>query len=97
LHATTTWVGPVIVGLFSLLVTGHFFGKLTMAHAFLLFAAPLLAWLPEMPYVRRLPSGLRGLARVLLVAGLVGAVLIQAQRTFNEESSSGEDYMESGR
>ena len=49
-------LGVPIVGLFSLLVIGRFFGELTSAHAILLFCAPLLGWLPELPYVRRLPS-----------------------------------------
>ena len=39
-----------MVGLFSLLVIGHFFGELTTAHAILLLFAPLLGWLPELPY-----------------------------------------------
>src|SRR5206468_10182489 len=35
-----------MIGLFALLVVGHFFGSLTTPHALLLFAAPLLCWLP---------------------------------------------------
>ena len=49
-------LGVAIVGLFSLLVIGHFFGQLTTAHAALLLFAPLLGSLPEIPYLRGLPT-----------------------------------------
>jgi hypothetical protein len=60
-------IGVGIVGLFSLLVIGRFFGELRTDHALALFMAPLLAWLPELPRLRRLPPWARGLARVFLV------------------------------
>jgi hypothetical protein len=100
-------VGVAVVGLFSLLVIGHFFGHLTTAHAILLMLAPLLGWLPELPYLRRLPSWARGLARVIVVGALVSAVVVHAQRKFVEDfrSPSGsppkepsiQDYMDFGR
>ena len=65
-------LGVPIVGLFSLLVIGRFFGELTSVHAILFFCAPLLGWLPELPYLRRLPSWARGLARVILVGRGLG-------------------------
>ena len=46
----TAQLGVPIVGLFSLLVIGRFFGQLTTAHAILLVFAPLLAWIPELIY-----------------------------------------------
>src|SRR5262249_25973011 len=58
-------LGVGVVGLFSLLVIGRFFGDLRTDHALVLFAAPLLAWLPELPRLRRLPPWARGVARVL--------------------------------
>jgi len=85
---TTGPIGVAIVGLFSLLVIGRFFGQLTSAHASLLFGAPLLGWLPELPYLRRLPPWARGLARVILVAALVSAVVVDAQRKFVEGSKA---------
>ena len=100
-------LGIPIIGLFSLLVIGRFFGELTSAHAILLFCAPLLGWLPELPYVRRLPSWARGLARVILVGALVSAVLVQAQRKFDRdfqspsgtgiEEPSAQDYLNFGK
>jgi hypothetical protein len=100
-------IGVAVVGLFSLLVIGRFFGELTSAHAILLFCAPLLGWLPELPYLRRLPPWARGLGRVILVGVMVSAVVVHAQRKFVEDSnaSSGleskepsvQDYMDLGR
>jgi len=99
--------GVAIVGLFSLVVIGRFFGQLTSAHAVLLFCAPLLGWLPELPYLRRLRPWARGLTRVILVGALVSAVVVDAQQKFVEGSnaSSGsepeepsiQDYKDFGR
>jgi hypothetical protein len=99
-------LGVAVVGLYSLLVIGRFFGELSSAHAILLFAGPLLAWLPELPVLRRLPRWARNLARVLLVALLVSAILIAVGRKFLEDSPSrdsesegptADDYMNYGR
>jgi hypothetical protein len=81
-------LGVPIIGLFSLLVMGRFFGELPSAFALLLFCAPLLGWLPELPYVNRLPSWARGLARVLLVGALVSALVVLAQRKFDRDFQS---------
>jgi hypothetical protein len=100
-------IGVAVVGLFSLLVIGHFFGQLTTTNAILLFCAPLLGWLPELPYLHRLPLWARGLARVILVGALVSTVVIHAQMKFVEDfrspsgsapkESSIQDYMDFGR
>jgi hypothetical protein len=79
-------VGIGIVCLFSLLILGRFFGKLTTPHAIVLFAAPLLCWLPELPGVRGLWPSMRGVLRVLLVVIPVALVAAQAKLTFDEES-----------
>jgi hypothetical protein len=89
---TTGAIGVIVASLFSLLVIGHFFGELTTAHAILLFVAPLLGWLPELSYVRRLPRWARGLARVILVAIAVLGVVTSAQLKFVEASSKGSGY-----
>jgi hypothetical protein len=81
-------LGVPIIGLFSLLVMGRFFGELTSAYALLLFCAPLLGWIPELPYIRRMPSWARGLARVLLVGALVSALVVLAQRKFDRDFQS---------
>jgi hypothetical protein len=68
-------LGLGIVGLFALVVVGYFFGSLSTVNAAVLFFAPLLCWLPELPYLRRAWSWLRGLVRVVVVAAPVVAVV----------------------
>jgi hypothetical protein len=75
-------IGVSVVGLSSLLIIGRFFGELRTDHAVLLFAAPLLAWLPELPRLRRLPPWARGLLRVVLVGLVVSGVFADATRRF---------------
>ena len=75
-------IGISVVALASLLVIGRFFGELRTDHAVLLLTAPLLAWLPELPKVRRLPPWGRGLLRVFLVGMVVSGVLADATRRF---------------
>ena len=84
---STAAIGPAVVGLCGLLVIGRFFGELRTDHAILLFAAPLLAWLPEVPRLRRLPPWARGLLRVFLVALVVAGVVADAARRFNAASA----------
>jgi hypothetical protein len=100
-------LGVGVVGLFSLLVIGHFFVELTTTHAVLLGLTPLLCWLPELPYVRKVPLWLRGLARLAVVAAPLGIIVVQAQQRFAENSGSStapaadeptvEDYMNFGK
>ncbi len=100
--------GPLsigVVGLFALLVIGRFFGELTTLHALLLGSAPLLAWAPDLPGMRRLGARQRGVLRVVLTALPVAAAVFLAQRSFVEDSAPTgtddggatiEDYMNYG-
>ena len=100
-------IGVAVVGLSSLLVIGRFFGELRTDHAVLLFVAPLLAWIPELPRLRRMPPWARGLLRVLLVGLVVSGVLADAARRFvgntgpsakpGSHEPSVDDYMNFGR
>jgi hypothetical protein len=99
-------LGLGVVGLFALLVVGRFFGQLTTGNAVLLFLAPLLGWLPEGPYLRRLGPVNRGILRVLFTAVPMAVALILAQQQFTANStqtspgSSGttiQDYMDFGK
>jgi hypothetical protein len=84
-------VGPpgiAVIGLFSLLCIGFFFGELSSVHAVLLFSVPLLGWLPELPPLGRLPAWVRGLVGVVLVGIAVTVVLIRAQTKFNRDFHS---------
>jgi hypothetical protein len=99
-------VGLGVVGLFALVVIGLFFGKLATNHAALLFFAPLLCAIPELPYLRRMGPRLRGFAKVLLATAPIALVLILAFQKFNEDATktsgdanqgSVEDYMNYGK
>jgi hypothetical protein len=68
-------LGLGIVGLFALVVVGRFFGSLTTANAAALLFAPLLCWLPELPYLRNAWAWVRALVRVVVVAAPAMAVL----------------------
>jgi hypothetical protein len=98
-------LGVGVVGLFGLLVIGRFFGQLTTTHAALLFFAPLLCWLVELPGVRWLNPRLGAVLQLLLVAVPLAIVLSQAKQTFDEaarmvpasQEPSLQDYMDYGK
>jgi hypothetical protein len=69
------WLGPGIVLIFGVLVIGRFFSNLGTVHALVLFFAPLLGWLPELPYLCRLRPSLRGLLRVAVTAASAAVVV----------------------
>ena len=71
--------GVGVVGLFALLVVGRLFADLTTLNAALLFAAPLLGWLPELLPARR---GVRVALRLGLAAVPVVVALVLAQAAF---------------
>ncbi len=50
-------LGTAIVLFYSLVVAGRFFGELSSTHAIVLFASPLVAWLPELPPCAGSPAG----------------------------------------
>jgi len=98
--------GVAIVELASLLIIGRFFGELRTDHALVLFVAPSLAWLPELPRLRRMPPWARGLTRVVLVSAVVSVVVADAARRFvaaagpsapGSNGPSGQDYASLGR
>jgi hypothetical protein len=95
-------LGVGVVGLFALLVVGRLFADLTTLNAALLFAAPLLGWLPELLPARR---GIRVALRLGLAAVPVVVALALAQAKFTADSArpgsgtegSLEDYMSFGK
>jgi hypothetical protein len=98
-------LGVAMIGLYSLLVVGRFFGELSSTHGILLLASPLLGWLPELPGSGRLPKWARNLSRVLLVGILVSGVVIHTAVNLSDKPSSAsepnepsaEDYSNFGR
>jgi len=63
------------------------FAGLTTQNATLLFAAPLMAWLPELPLFRRIGPRIRGGLRVVLTAALVIITLVLARQKFAADSA----------
>ncbi len=99
-------IGVAVVGLFALLVVGCCFGQLGVLPAALLLCGPLLCWVPELPYLRRLGPRLRGLGRVVTTAVPVAVVLVLAMQKFVADSSQTsqgareatlQDYMDYGK
>ena len=80
--------GLAVVGVFSLLVIGRFFGMLDTSRAVVLFLAPLVCWLPELRVAERLRPGFRGMARILLAAIPVILVVAVAHQRFAAATTS---------
>lgn len=79
-------IGLGAVGLFSLLLVGHYFGSLTAGHAAVLFAAPLANLLPVARWTGRCGAWATAAATVLLVLLPVAIVLVQAGNRFRDNS-----------
>ena len=97
-----------IVGLFALLMLGHFFGDLTPLNAGLLFAAPIISTAVELLFARRLGPWLRRGMQLSLAAAPLVIALVLAQQKFVADStpttaaegsneSSAQDYMSFGK
>ena len=85
-------VGYAVVALAGLLILGHYFAELKLAHALLLGASPLLALLPTVPVpavpvLGRIPTWGRLAGALVLVLVPLGFVLQQAGQTFAERSA----------
>jgi hypothetical protein len=80
--------GVGVVGLFTVLLIGRFFGALPTDLALCLLFAPLLAWVSEAPGLRLLRPSLRGAARLVLVALPLVPVVAKALARFNEASAA---------
>jgi hypothetical protein len=76
-------IGIGIVGLFSLLFIGRFFGGLSTASALAIFLAPLLCWAIEIPALGSRKPWLVGSLRLALVAIPLLAVFAAAKRDFD--------------
>ena len=87
--SASCFLGVGMIGLFAVLVIGRFFGALPTSSALCLGFAPLLAWISEVPGVRRLRASLRGAARLVFVAAPLVLIVINAQMRFTEASATG--------
>jgi len=84
---TSGILGLAVVGLFAFLVIGHFFGELTWTNAALLFSAPILCSIPELPSIRRVKPQVRASLGVMLAVIPVAVALALAQQKMVENSS----------
>jgi len=79
-------IGVGVVGLSSLLLIGHFFGRVSTGSALALLLAPLLCWATELPVLRRQPSWVIASLRLLLVGVPLIVVLVLAKQAFDRDT-----------
>jgi hypothetical protein len=70
-----------VVAVFSILIDGRYFGGLSTTMAAILFFAPLVCWLPE------LPPRLRDVGRIATIGVPVLIVVLLAKQLFDKESA----------
>lgn len=98
-------VGIAIVGNFSLVAMGAYFGTLPIWVAATLLFAPLLLWTMELPGICRLPRAARVLASLVCVTVPLGGAVARSMQSFQQDSvqtstapePSADDYLNFGR
>ena len=78
-------IGIGVIGLFSLLCIGHYFGKLTGLRAIVLFLTPLLCWISEFPGLRSRPAWQKSGVRLTAVTIVLTAVLFFSKQDFDRK------------
>lgn len=78
-------LGIGVVGLFSILFIGRFFGRLSTGCALTILLTPLVCWVTELPQLRHRSPWLVGLVRLVLVAIPLTVVLAAAKRDFDRK------------
>ena len=92
-------IGIGVIGLFSLLCIGHYFGQLTGLCAIVLFLTPLLCWISELPGLRSRPAWQKSGVRFVAVTIVLSAVASFAKQDFDRKmapllvGSSSPDHM----
>jgi hypothetical protein len=81
-------LGIGLIGVFAVVLMGRFFGALSSSLAAGLLLAPLLAWICELPRLRKLSSGWRSAGRLASVAIALAVVVIIAERKFAAASTA---------
>jgi hypothetical protein len=81
-------LGMSVIGIFSVVLVGRFFGALSDPLAAGLLVAPLLAWTVELPALRRLSPAWRAAGRLACVAVPLVIVVMVAQQKFSAASKS---------
>ncbi len=78
-------IGIGLVSLVSLVWIGRFFGQLTSAEAIVIFLAPSLCWVTEMPLLRNRTSTVKFAIRLVAVIVPLAILLANAKREFDEK------------
>ena len=78
-------IGIGVIGLFSLLCIGHFFGQLSGLHAIVIFLTPLLCWISEFPGLASTPPLRKFTMHLIAVTIPLAAVLFVAKRDFDQK------------
>jgi hypothetical protein len=78
-------IGIGVIGLFSLLCIGHYFGQLTGLRASVLFLTPLLCWISELPGLCSRPAWQKSGVRLIAVTIVLAAVLFVARQDFDRK------------
>ena len=86
--STSGSLGMSVVGIYSVVLMGRFFGSLSTDLAACLVLAPLVAWSGELPWLRRLSPRTRGAARLASVAAVLMIVVVVAQQRFVAASAA---------
>jgi urea transporter len=81
-------LGMGVIGIFSVVLVGRFFGQLSTVQSACLLLAPMLAWTVELPWLRTLSPAWRNVARLACVAVPLVVVVIVAQRKFIAASTA---------
>lgn len=78
-------IGIGVIGLFSLLCIGHYFGQLSGPRAMVIFLAPLLCWTSEFPSLRSKSRFQKSVVCLIVVTIPLATVLYVAKREFNRK------------
>ncbi|HVA51151.1 MAG TPA: hypothetical protein VNH11_32720 [Pirellulales bacterium] len=85
LFAAHGLIGMGLIALAGVLLIGHFFGRLSATPAIVVFLAPLLCWVTELPPLRGRKPWQAVAIRLLLVALPLIAVLLLAKHDFDRD------------
>jgi hypothetical protein len=82
-------LGLGIVGLFAVLILGRFFGSLPTGLGLGLFVSPLLAWIVEIPFLRKFPPSAREAIRIAMVVLALAFLVTLARLRFQAALGAG--------
>ena len=76
-------LGIGLIGIFTVVFIGRFYGSLPTSLAICLLLVPLLAWTGELPRIRNLPPAARAAIRIAAVLAALALIVTCAQIRFN--------------